>query len=85
MCRGAAERSEAHARRNLRADLPLQKESETLRFEVRDDGGGFVLNGKPAGTGLANMRDRIESVGGRLAIESVSGEGTCVSGSVPLH
>jgi signal transduction histidine kinase len=31
------------------------------------------------------MRDRIESVGGALAIESVRGEGTCVSGSVPLR
>ena len=57
----------------------------TLRFEVRDDGAGFVLNEERAGAGLANMRDRIEAVGGQLAIDSVPGEGTCVSGSVPLR
>ena len=58
---------------------------EGLRFSVRDDGGGFALNEKAIGAGLANMRDRIESVGGRLTIESVPGDGTCVSGSVPLR
>ena len=56
-----------------------------LRFEVRDDGVGFKVNGMPAGAGLTNMRDRIEAVGGRLTIKSVPGEGTCVSGSVSLH
>jgi hypothetical protein len=30
------------------------------------------------------MRDRIGAVGGRLTIESEDGEGTCVSGAVPL-
>jgi signal transduction histidine kinase len=53
-----------------------------LRFEVRDDGGGF--NGKTAdGTGMTNMRDRLAAVGGELEITSVLGEGTVVAGTVP--
>ena len=51
----------------------------SLRFEVRDERMGFTVD-RPAGAGLADMRDRIEAMGGRLTIESVSGEGTCVTG-----
>lgn len=62
---------------------------------VTDNGCGFeatdVLqpsgNGKPAmhaGDGLLNMRERLESVAGRCAIESAGGRGTCVTFTVPL-
>ena len=37
----------------------------------------------PAGTGLANMRDRVESVGGTLTIESAPGGGTRVQAWLP--
>ena len=79
----ALQNAAKHARGGTSVLISLRM-GEGLRFEVRDDGGGFALNGRPAGAGLANMRDRIEAIGGRLTIESVSGEGTCVSGSVPL-
>jgi hypothetical protein len=36
-------------------------------------------------TGLRNMHDRIEAVGGRLAVDSEPGRGTRVTGSVPLR
>ena len=41
-------------------------EDDALRFEVRDDGPGFTLDGA-AKRGLRNMRDRIEAIGGRLS------------------
>ena len=53
--------------------------------EVRDDGVGFPPDRARGGSGLTNMRDRVGAVGGRLSIESTPGEGTCVSGSVPLR
>jgi hypothetical protein len=54
-----------------------------LRFEVRDDGAGLP-DGPHSGAGLTNMRDRIGAVGGGLTIESARGDGTCVTGAVPL-
>ncbi len=83
-CVEALQNAAKHAQRNTSVLVKLSK-GDRLLFEVRDDGVGFAVNGHPAGLGLANMRDRIESVGGTLAIESVLGEGTCVSGSVPLR
>jgi PAS domain S-box-containing protein len=59
-------------------------EDEELRFEVRDDGEGLPDGWHQSGAGLTNMRDRIGAVGGRLAIESLPGEGTCVAGVVPI-
>ena len=83
-CVEALQNAAKHAERETSVLISL-RQGKRLRFEVRDDGVGFKVNGMPAGAGLTNMRDRIEAVGGRLTIKSVSGEGTCVSGSVPLH
>jgi signal transduction histidine kinase len=54
-----------------------------LRFEVRDDGGGFALDETATGAGLANMRDRISAVGGDLRVQSGLGAGTTVTGTIP--
>jgi signal transduction histidine kinase len=55
-----------------------------LRFEVRDDGPGFVVD-DATGHGLLNMRDRIAAVGGTLEIRSVLGAGTAVVGTIPVY
>jgi signal transduction histidine kinase len=52
-----------------------------LTVTVDDDGTGFDPSA-PAGTGLANMRDRIESVGGVLTTSS-SADGTRVRARIP--
>ena len=64
--------------------IVLEGENGRLRFEVRDDGPGFVpgSNGH-RGSGLVNMRDRVGALGGDLAIVSSPGHGTRVIGSVP--
>jgi|SRR5215211_4681326 len=54
-----------------------------LRFEVRDDGVGFDVEGSRDGAGLTNMRDRLAALGGDLTIRSTAGEGVVVSGSLP--
>ncbi|HXD58195.1 MAG TPA: histidine kinase [Thermoleophilaceae bacterium] len=56
---------------------------DELRFEVQDDGGGFVRP-RAGGSGLQNMRDRIVSLGGRLTVESEPGRGTVVIGTIPV-
>ncbi len=54
---------------------------ERLRVEVRDDGAGGAEPGR--GNGLRNMSDRLEVVGGTLAVESAVGRGTSVVGEIP--
>jgi signal transduction histidine kinase len=54
-----------------------------LRFEVADNGAGFDVAATPPGAGLANMRDRLEAIGGELTYRSQVGKGTQVAGVVP--
>ncbi len=65
-------------------DLRVEATPGELRFEVRDDGPGFDPAVAPAGSGLRGLADRLGAVGGRLAVTSVPGQGTTVSGSVPI-
>jgi len=65
-----------------RVDVRLQVAGEMLVVEVEDDGSGFVP-ADHAGSGLANMRDRVEALGGRLRIASTPGAGTRVRAELP--
>jgi signal transduction histidine kinase len=58
---------------------------DDLHFEVRDDGAGFTEDDTRSGSGLTNMRDRLAAVGGDLVIRTAPGDGTSVSGAVPLR
>jgi signal transduction histidine kinase len=50
--------------------------------EVIDDGiGGATVEG---GSGLRGLADRVESLGGRLALESPPGGGTRLLAAIPL-
>ena len=63
----------AHA---TQASIGLQKQDETLRFTISDDGAGYNTSHTPMGSGLRNMADRLAALGGRLAIRSAPGQGT---------
>jgi len=65
-----------------RVTIALAAGEGVLRFEVADDGVGFDPATVVRGTGLAGMTDRIEAIGGRLAITGAPGAGTRVGGSV---
>lgn len=66
------------------ASVTLAADGGGLSFEVRDDGQGFDPAGVNGGAGLSGMADRLDTVGGRLRIDSVPGRGTVVTGSIPL-
>jgi signal transduction histidine kinase len=68
--------------RATNAQVLLFSTEQTLGFEVVDDGQGFDMRSAIRGAGLTNMADRLESLGGKLQIESVIGRGTTVRGWV---
>ncbi|MBN2391849.1 MAG: sensor histidine kinase, partial [Anaerolineae bacterium] len=56
-----------------------------LTLEVQDDGVGFDPQADyPGHLGLHTMRERVERLGGGLAIESAPGAGTTVQATFPL-
>lgn len=52
-------------------------------LEIQDDGRGFDPESAPGHLGLLGMRERIDSVGGTLSIDSVPGVGTCIRARIP--
>ena len=53
--------------------------SQTLHIEVVDDGAG----GAAEGPGIVGLRDRVETAGGKLEVESITGRGTRVAARIP--
>ena len=68
-----------------RASVSLTALSGDLRFEVQDDGGGFDAATIKPGTGLQNMKDRLEALGGAVDVDSTLGGGTRLRGRVPVR
>jgi signal transduction histidine kinase len=66
-----------------RAAVRLGRTADGLVLAVSDDGTGFVPHTVGLGHGLVNMRDRAESVGGRLRVDSAPGRGTQIQVLVP--
>ncbi|HEX2149733.1 MAG TPA: histidine kinase, partial [Actinomycetota bacterium] len=56
-----------------------------LTFRVEDNGVGFDTEDGGRGSGLQNMSDRLDALGGDLAVTSRPGEGTTVVGRVPAR
>jgi signal transduction histidine kinase len=62
--------------------------SGQLTVAIADDGQGFVppternASGRPLG--LTSMRERVESLGGTLHVQSEPGSGTSVAATIPM-
>jgi signal transduction histidine kinase len=83
-CLEALQNVAKHAGPGAQTILTLWTNRSRLCFEVRDSGTGFDPNNSPSGSGLINMRDRVEAVGGTVTVVSSFGRGTSVRGSVPI-
>lgn len=65
--------------------LRTSLEAGTLSFEVTDDGRGPSLPGQIGGAGLANMKDRVHTLGGKIDFRPVRGRGFRVHGALPAE
>jgi signal transduction histidine kinase len=72
-----------HAGTGAKARISIGAEEQALVFEIADDGCGFKTGQPPTG-GLLRIADRVAALGGSLDVESGSGLGTKVSGTLPL-
>jgi signal transduction histidine kinase len=68
-----------------RATVRLSDEDGHLRFEVGDDGVGFDPDSVGTGMGIQGMTDRVAALEGTLTVRSSPGEGTTVSGRIPVE
>ena len=66
-----------------RAWMSLNEIDGQLHFEVGDDGQGFDVARHNQGSGLQNIRDRVDALEGTLEIHS-GADGTRIQGSIPL-
>ena len=64
--------------------VTLRHEDGTAMLVIDDDGHGFEMGGAHDGLGLANLRERIDSLGGSLDIQSAVDSGTTVRVLLPL-
>ena len=67
-----------------RAVVRLRQDGDQLAVEVADDGRGFVVSTTARGSGLTNMEDRLDAIGGNLQVESTLGRGTTLRATVPV-
>lgn len=77
----------AHA---SRVDVTIQRVSNSVCMQIKDDGRSFDvervwLSGRSQHLGLLGMRERVEMVGGRFAIESAPGHGTTIEAYIPFN
>ena len=68
-----------------RSIIHLGDHDGDLSFEVEDDGKGFDPATTPRGSGLTNMADRLDALGGGVELESSPGAGTTLRGRVPVQ
>jgi signal transduction histidine kinase len=70
--------------------IRLERDGDSLRFSIRDDGRGFDLEsvrdhvGRGRSMGLLSMEERVTLLGGRFRVRSEAGLGTRVSAVIPL-
>ena len=83
-CLEALQNVVKHAGPDATAIVSLSREGPWLCFAVHDTGVGFDPAEDGLGSGVVNMRDRIEAVGGVLEVMGRRGRGTSVRGRVPV-
>lgn len=66
-----------------RARVRIVRTDHELEIEVADDGAGFEIETVP-GSGLRGLADRLEALGGSIAVDSSPGRGTRLTARLPI-
>jgi signal transduction histidine kinase len=66
-----------------KALVKLEQSDDRLIFSISDDGRGLDPAKARSGSGMQNMRDRVEVLGGELSVDAAPGKGTQVRGAIP--
>jgi signal transduction histidine kinase len=82
-CREALQNASKHAP-GAHVVVMLAVQDGWLGFSVADNGPGFDASKVVEGSGLRNLTDRLEALGGHLETRSAPGQGTTVAGQVPV-
>ena len=82
-CLEALQNAAKHGGPGVGATIVLGEADGALSFSIEDDGAGFDLAAADRGDGMANLAERVRSIGGTIEIESAPGRGTRVAGRVP--
>jgi len=64
-------------------EVDVRECDENLWVQVHDDGQGFDPGAATDGFGLIGMRERAELAGGTLDLQSIPGEGTTITATIP--
>ena len=83
-CLEALQNAEKHSGQDTTVTIDIIGSDDALSFTVRDSGRGFDQT-QAQGQGLRNMFERMNGIGGWLSIESRAGQGTTISGGIPLR
>lgn len=71
------------AAHNVQVTLLTKKQQLAIR--ITDDGKGFDVTQIKTGTGISNMRHRIEALDGKMEITSSPGKGCMLVATIPLR
>jgi signal transduction histidine kinase len=85
VCQEALTNVQRHSKATS-VSVSLARRNGQLLVTIEDNGVGFASGASTSGSlGLLGMRERAESLGGSLAVESEPGEGTSILLTTPLH
>lgn len=64
--------------------VSIVKDASTICMSITDDGIGFDTKKINEGIGIKNMQQRIESLNGKININSIQKSSTCINVSIPI-
>ncbi|OOG78876.1 sensor histidine kinase [Algoriphagus sp. A40] len=62
----------------------VSKNGTSRTIEIRDDGKGFDTNHQSQGSGMSNLKKRMETIGGKFSLTSKVGKGTQITLKLPF-
>jgi NarL family two-component system sensor histidine kinase LiaS len=66
------------------ANIKLNETPKNIQLEISDNGTGMAAQTRD-GVGLVNIKSRVQSLSGKLDIQSLEGEGTRIEIEIPNH